>query len=82
MKRKSNTLKALFGSSLLVLALTGCGYQGEYRYDCQDPENWGAKECVPPVCEATGQCTKDLLGFDPLETDSSTIEPTTTTGDK
>lgn len=75
-------LKVVFVSSLLALTVSSCGYQGTYRYDCQDPENWGEEHCVPPVCEATGQCTTDLIGFDPTVTDSNTIDSTTTTGDK
>jgi hypothetical protein len=31
-------------------------------------------ECQPPICKAEGTCTKDLLGFDPLATESATIE--------
>ena len=48
-----------------LLLLSGCGYDGSYRYECQDPANWGATECTPPECKATGQCTSDLIGFDP-----------------
>ena len=32
-----------------------------YRYPCQDPANWELEECNPPMCEATGACTKDLI---------------------
>jgi hypothetical protein len=45
----------------IVAALTGCGYDGTYRYPCQNPDNWGTPECVPPICEADGTCAKDLL---------------------
>lgn len=76
---KKKTKLALI-SSVLILSLSGCGYQGGYRYPCQDPANWGAKECVPPECKATGMCTTDLLGFDPEAKDSNTIDQTTTTG--
>lgn len=44
-----------------VLVLTGCGYDGHFRYSCQDPDNWGAAECVPPVCHAFDYCTRDLI---------------------
>ena len=54
MKRLSLTL-------LLCLALSSCGWQGKYRYPCQDPANWKAKDCNPPICEASGTCTKDLI---------------------
>ena len=56
-----------------ILALASCGYDGSYRYSCQDPDNWGKKECTPPLCSADGNCTETLLGFDPTET---TIEDT------
>ena len=48
--------------SSLALILTGCGFQGGYRYPCQDPANWEKTECNPPICEASGTCTKDLVG--------------------
>jgi hypothetical protein len=52
---------------LLIASLifAGCGYQGSYRYECQDPANWKAEECNPPICLSAGTCTKDLIGFDP-----------------
>jgi hypothetical protein len=53
--------------------MSGCGYQGHFRYVCQDPVNWESAECKPPVCKATGTCTSDLLGYDPLATESDTI---------
>jgi len=59
--------------AILIFLLTSCGYDGSYRYSCQDPENWGAKECEPPICEVDGSCTKTLLGWDPTET---TVEVT------
>jgi hypothetical protein len=56
----------------LLLALLGvtfaCGYDGSYRYSCQDPENWGSAECEPPICKVDGACTDTLLGWDPSET--------------
>jgi hypothetical protein len=54
-------MKRLLLTLLLCLALTSCGWQGGYRYPCQDPVNWEAVECVPPICEASGTCTKDIL---------------------
>jgi hypothetical protein len=49
--------------SLILLAclLSSCGWQGGYRYSCQDPANWETIECNPPVCNASDICTKDLL---------------------
>jgi hypothetical protein len=53
---------------LSVFLLASCGYQGKYRYSCQDPENWGKTECEPPLCEVDGNCTETLLGFNPTDT--------------
>jgi hypothetical protein len=66
-----------FGLGIAFL-LAGCGYDGSYRYSCQDPANWGTKECEPPLCEVDGNCTKTLLGWDPTET---TLTITQGTGD-
>ena len=53
---------------IMLIAISACGYDGKYRYSCQDPDNWGTKECEPPICEVDGNCTKTLLGWDPTET--------------
>jgi hypothetical protein len=58
-------------SGLLMLSLTSCGYDGSYRYPCQDPTNWEKAECNPPICEASGTCTKDIIGFDPTIEDKT-----------
>ena len=55
-------VKKLIGLALLGVLLTGCGYDGGYRYACQDPANWDNKECNPPICEPSGTCSKDLVG--------------------
>ena len=64
-------ITAIALSGLLMLSLTGCGYQGFYRYPCQDPANWEKAECNPPICEATGTCTKDVIGKDPIAEDKT-----------
>jgi hypothetical protein len=47
---------------ILVLGLSGCGvFESRYRYECQDPANWKEAKCLPPACEASGTCTKDLV---------------------
>ena len=61
-------ITAIALSGLLMLSLTSCGYEGFYRYPCQDPANWEKAECNPPICEATGTCTKDVIGKDPTTT--------------
>lgn len=55
-------IKASLASLMLAVTLTSCGYQGSYRYPCQDPENWEKAECNPPICEPTGTCSRDLVG--------------------
>jgi hypothetical protein len=45
----------------LCLTLSSCGWDGNFRYPCQDPANWEKAECVPPICEASETCTKDLI---------------------
>lgn len=56
------------------LILSSCGYDGSYRYECQDPENWNNEECNPPKCLVDGMCTETLLGFNP--NDITTTEVT------
>ncbi len=58
-------LAVFLGSTVLALGLTGCsGYQGFYRYPCQEPANWELAECKPPVCSVAGTCPVDLVGED------------------
>ena len=61
----------LVGLGLLALVLSfmtsSCGYDGGYRYPCQDPANWHTDECTPPICEADGSCTKYLLPKEALD---------------
>lgn len=53
---------ASFSSVVLALTLTSCGYQGSFRYPCQDQANWDKAECNPPICETTGTCSRDIVG--------------------
>jgi hypothetical protein len=51
---------------LLILALlpvlVAC--EENYRYPCQDPENWEKKECQKPYCSANGTCPEDLTHYE------------------
>jgi len=50
---------------LTVLATTllvGC--QENYRYPCQDPDNWGKQICQKPWCSANGTCPEDLTHYE------------------
>ena len=51
-------------TAFLGVLLVGCGYDGHYRYECQDPANWDTAECKPPICEVNGACPEDLVGKD------------------
>ena len=69
-KKKNNAImeammiSKILASIFLVAALSSCGYDGHYRYPCQDPANWNTKDCKPPVCTANGACPEDLVGTD------------------
>lgn len=73
---------AVMSISLSAVIISACGFDGTYRYSCQDPENWGTKECEPPYCNVDGNCTEVLLGFDPLTKEviitETTDQPVTT----
>jgi hypothetical protein len=55
----------LIGYALLIAVVmwgcSSCGYNGSYRYPCQDPTNWSKPECEPPLCNPSGTCTRDLI---------------------
>lgn len=46
-----------------LIFLAGCEFR--YRYECQDPANWGKESCNNDVCKADGDCASDVLGFTP-----------------
>ena len=52
-------MKYIIAVFLLLFALNGC--EDRYRYPCQDPDNFGKSECIPPACEADGTCTEYLI---------------------
>ncbi len=47
---------------LLLPLLVAC--QENYRYPCQDPENWEQKQCKKPYCSANGTCPEDLTHYE------------------
>ncbi len=47
---------------LLLPLLAACSEN--YRYPCQDPDNWGTKECTKPWCSANGTCPEDLTHYE------------------
>jgi hypothetical protein len=68
-------LAVFLGSTVLALGLTGCsGYQGFYRYPCQEPANWETTECKPPVCSVAGTCPVDLVGEEVFNGETTTTD--------
>jgi len=56
---------------LLILPfLFAC--EENYRYPCQDPENWEKKECKKPYCSANGTCPEDLTHYEKNKVNDST----------
>lgn len=67
----------VFGLIFLTALLSGCGYDGHFRYPCQDPLNWETAECKPPICTTNGACPEDLVGSDIIngtQSDESVVE--------
>ena len=50
------------GFAVAIAAIFYLSGDGFYRYPCQDPANWTALECTPPICVRTGMCATDLTG--------------------
>jgi hypothetical protein len=57
LKIGSNTMNTRY--ILLVLSLLA-GCEDRFRYPCQDPKNFEAAECKPPICTATQTCPDDV----------------------
>ena len=49
-------------SLLALFFLVSCGEN--YRYPCQDPDNWETKQCKKPWCSANGTCPEDLTHYE------------------
>lgn len=49
----------LFG---LVPLMVSCSEN--YRYPCQDPDNWDKQICKKPWCSANGTCPEDLTHYE------------------
>jgi hypothetical protein len=65
---------------LPLIFLAGCEYR--YRYECQDPANWGKESCNNDVCKADGECTSDVLGFSPGGAGGTTAQDFAESGDQ
>ena len=50
--------------SLLILLPLLVACEENYRYPCQDPDNWEKKECQKPYCSANGTCPEDLTPYE------------------
>jgi len=47
---------------LLLPLLVACSEN--YRYPCQDPDNWDKQICKKPWCSANGTCPEDLQHYE------------------
>ncbi len=54
----SKIVRNIMSMLFMCLVLSAC--EDRFRYPCQDPANWEAKECKPPICTATGTCPNDV----------------------
>jgi hypothetical protein len=62
MIRRASTILLVLIIGIVIGFLSGCGYDGYYRYPCQDPAKMEAVECQPPLCRYNDQCSQDLIG--------------------
>ena len=51
----------IFFITLITLFISIILFFGKNVYKCQDPVNWSAPDCNPPICKASGTCTEDTL---------------------
>ncbi len=49
-------------SLIAIFLLAACSEN--YRYPCQDPDNWETKQCKKPYCSANGTCPEDLTHYE------------------
>jgi hypothetical protein len=48
-------------AAALLLLLSGVGCKDQYRYPCQNPDNFHKPECQKPKCLFTQQCPEYLV---------------------
>jgi hypothetical protein len=51
----------MLGLALIATALLLEGCEDQYRYPCQNPENFSKPECQKPKCQFTQQCPEYLV---------------------
>jgi len=54
----SKIVRNIMSMLSMCLVLSAC--QDRFRYKCQDPANWEAADCKPPICTATQTCPDDV----------------------
>ena len=47
--------------SLLLFSLLLAGCDAQYRYPCQNPENWDKSFCKKPYCEVSRDCPEHIF---------------------
>jgi hypothetical protein len=61
---------------LLPLAILLIGCSENYRYPCQDPDNWDKQICKKPWCSANGTCPEDLTHYEKNKAAEPWMPPT------
>jgi hypothetical protein len=56
---------------LVLLLLVACSEN--YRYPCQDPDNWDKQICKKPWCSANGTCPEDLTHYEKNKQGQATV---------
>jgi len=52
----------IFAAILLVLPLTLAFFgHDQFRYPCQDPNNWDSPQCKFPTCDVTRTCPEHIF---------------------
>lgn len=46
---------------LMVMLVFLAGCEDQYRYPCQNPQNFGKPECQKPTCQFSQQCPEYLV---------------------
>jgi len=63
----------MLGIALIATALLLDGCNDHYRYPCQNPDNFYAKECQKPKCQFTQMCPEYLVA--PVLEKQTNVQP-------
>lgn len=58
-------MKITMTLALLAMTLSGCGQ--DYRYPCQNPDNWNQPQCQLPQCQVERSCPEHIFDKESLD---------------